>query len=266
MNDLELIRSAALDAGAIALRFLSEDKVETTHKAGGSPVTNADIELDRMLAERLRAARPDYGWLSEESADDSSRLTAGRAFVIDPIDGTAAYIRGRPWWAVSIAVVEAGVPIAGALYAPAVEELYEAAAGEGARLNGQPIRVTHRAQLEGAGILADPRVIRRPDWPRPWPDMRIESRNSVAYRMALVAAGGFDGVLALSSKCDWDIAAADLIVREAGGLSSDHLGHAFVYNLPSIRKSSLVSAGPALHSLILERLGHIELPHVEPSS
>ncbi len=265
MNDLELIRSAALEAGEIALRLHADDKVKTWSKTGGSPVTNADIEVDRILAERLRAARPGYGWLSEETDDDESRLTAERTFVVDPIDGTAAYVRGRPWWAVSIAIVEAGLPVAGVLFAPAVDELYEAAAGEGARLNGEPVRVTHRALLEGSGVLADPRVIRRPEWPRPWPDMRIESRNSVAYRMALVAGGTFDAVIALSSKCDWDIAATDLIVREAGGLSTDHLGRPFVYNLPTVRKQSLVCAGPALHGLILERVGHIELPYVEPT-
>ena len=265
MNDLELIRLAAIEAGEIAQRFQAEDRVEVWSKTGGSPVTNADLELDRMLTERLRAARPDYGWISEETADDASRLASKRAFVVDPIDGTAAYVRGRPWWAVSIAIVQDGVPIAGVLNAAAVGELYEAASGEGARLNGEAVRVTHRGQLEGAGVLADPRVIRRPEWPRPWPEMRIESRNSVAYRMALTAAGAFDAVIALSSKCDWDLAAADLIVREAGGLSTDHLGRPFVYNLPTVRKTSLICAGPALHGLILERVGHIELPHVEPS-
>lgn len=181
--------------------------------------------------------------------------------MVDPIDGTIAFFKGRPWWAVSVAVVEDGVPVAGVLYAPAVGETYEAALGEGARLNGRPIRVGGREALEGAALLADARTLRRPDWPTPWPDdLTIETRNSVAYRMALAAAGAFDAVVALSSKCDWDLAAADLIVKEAGGLATDHRGRPFVYNQPTARKRSLICANPPLHRLILERVGHIELP------
>lgn len=259
--DLELIRQAALEAGALARRRLEAGEVEVSYKTGGSPVSNADLEVDALLKSRLTAARPDYGWLSEETQDDESRLTARRTFVVDPIDGTQAFIKGRPWWAVSVAVVEDGAPVAAVLHAPAVAELYEAALGSGARLNGEPIRAGDCVELERCAVLADARTLRRPDWPTPWPDeMRIETRNSVAYRMALVAAGAFDAVVALSSKCDWDIAAADLIVREAGALATDHLGGGFSYNQPSVRKRSLICAGPGLHRLILERVGHIELP------
>ena len=259
--DLDLIRAAAAEAGELALRLHRDGKVEVWSKTGGSPVTNADLQVDELLRNRLLGARPDYGWLSEETADDNSRLSARRVFVVDPIDGTRAYAAGRPWWAICIAVVEDGAPVAGVLVAAAVDETYEAALGGGARLNGAAIAVSTRATLEGATLLADARTLRRPDWPRPWPeDLTIESRNSVAYRMGLTAAGVFDGVVALSSKCDWDIAAADLIVREAGGLVTDHLGRGFSYNRPSTIKRSLICAGPALHPLILERVGHIELP------
>ena len=261
LTDLELIREAALEAGELATSFLTQGRVETWSKAGGSPVTNADLEVDRLLKQRLLVARPDYGWLSEETLDDETRLARRRTFVVDPIDGTIAFIKGRPWWAISIAVVEDGAPIAGVLQAPAVAETYEAAVGGGSRLNGAPIAASVRADLEGSAILADTRTLRRPDWPQPWPqDMRIESRNSVAYRMALAASGAFDAVLALSSKCDWDLAAADLIAREAGAVSTDHLGRRFAYNGPSVKKRSLICAGPALHRLILERVRHIELP------
>ena len=258
--DLELIERAARRAGELALRYQSEGKVETWSKAGGSPVTNADLAVDRQLREELTAARPDYGWLSEETADDSSRLSAWRAFVVDPIDGTIAYIKGRPHWAVSIAVVEDGQPVTGVLHAPAHGETFVAEAGRGARLNGRPIQVSARTELEGAALLSDVKTIRHPAWPEPWPeDLRIESRNSVAYRMALTAAGAFDAVVALSSKCDWDLAASDLIVREAGGLATDHKGRRFAYNQASVSKPSLVCAGPGLHELILRRVDHIEL-------
>ena len=158
-----------------------------------------------------------------------------------------------------MAVVEDGAPIAGVLYAPQVDEVYLAGRGAGATLNGRPIRVGETDKLEDCAILADAPTLLRPDWPEPWPPMRIERRNSVAYRMGLVAAAAFDAVVALSSKCDWDLAAADLIVREAGGLSTDHLGRPFAYNQPSVLKPSLICAGPALHALILQRVGHIEL-------
>ena len=260
LTDLELIREAALEAGELATSFLTQGRVETWSKAGGSPVTNADLEVDRLLKQRLLVARPDYGWLSEETLDDETRLARRRTFVVDPIDGTIAFMKDRPHWAVSIAVVEDGQPACGVLHAPAHGETFVAEAGEGARLNGQPIRVSRRDRLEGAALLADTRYLRKPDWPEPWPeDLRIETRNSVAYRMALVACGGFDAVVAISSKCDWDLAASDLIVREAGGLATDHRGRRFAYNQASVKKRSLVCAGPELHALILRRLGHIEL-------
>ena len=259
-SDLELIHAAALEAGELALAFKREGQVKTWAKDGGSPVTNADLAVDQLLKTRLMAARPDYAWLSEETADDLARLNARRVFVVDPIDGTIAYIRDRPYWAISIAVVEDGQPVTGLLHAPALSETYLAEVGRGARRNGQAIRVSDRAGLEGAALLSDLKMIRHPSWPTPWPqDMTVETRNSVAYRMALVAAGDFDAVLAMSSKCDWDLAAADLILREAGGVSTDHHGGAFVYNQASTTKPSLVSAAPGLHELIIARVGHIEL-------
>jgi myo-inositol-1(or 4)-monophosphatase len=255
--DLDLIRGAAREAGDLALQ-LQGGELKAWAKPGGSPVTEADLAVDVLLRERLRAARPDYGWLSEETRDDSSRLEAARTFVVDPIDGTRAYVRGLPWWCVSIAVVQDGAPVAGVLYAPGVGETYEAGTGGGARLNGVFIEVGARAEIEGAAVLGDEPYLRGPHWPHPWPQMRIERRNSVAYRMALVASGRFDAVIAIASKCDWDLAAADLIVREAGGLSTDHLGRRFAFNRPTVRKPSVICAGPGLHPLILSRVSHIE--------
>jgi myo-inositol-1(or 4)-monophosphatase len=257
--DLALIRAAALEAGELALGLRKSDlKIQT--KPGGSPVTSADLALDALLKRRLGEARPDYGWLSEETADDRSRLAAGRTFVVDPIDGTIAYIKDRPWWTVSIAVVEAGMAVAGVVHAPAVGETYEAALGDGARLNGETIHVSGRTELEGCAMLSDAGMLRRPEWPQPWPPMRVETRNSVAYRLALTAAGAFDAVLAMSSKCDWDVAAGDLIAREAGAIVSDHGGGAYAYDQASCTKPSLVCAGPALYPLILERVRNIKSP------
>ncbi|HEX8232493.1 MAG TPA: 3'(2'),5'-bisphosphate nucleotidase CysQ [Caulobacteraceae bacterium] len=258
MSDLDLIRACALKAGEVALKRKRE-RLKVWSKEGGSPVTNADLEIDRLLKQELRAARPDYGWLSEETADDKARLTTRRQFVVDPIDGTVAFMKDRPWWSVCIAVVEDGRPVAGVVHAAALNETYEAEAGGGARLNGAPMSPSEIGTLEGCSIIADARYLKKPDWPEPWPDMRVESRNSVALRVALVGAGAFDAAVAMSYKCDWDLAAADLIATEAGALCTDHEGRTFTYNRDRPRQRSLVCAPPQLHGLILKRLAHIEL-------
>lgn len=227
------------------------------YKTGNSPVTNADLAVDALLKAKLRAARPDYGWLSEETADDTARLSCPRLFVVDPIDGTRAFLNERPWWAVSLAVIEGDRPIAGVVYAPEVGETYAAAAGQGATLNGAAIMASGCAALEGCRLVGDPGLYRRPEWPIPWPAMTVEPRNSTAYRMCLVASGAFDAAVAPLPKADWDLAAGDLIATEAGAYVGDHLGQIFLYNRPKPQQASLVCASPALAPLILERVRHI---------
>lgn len=257
-EDLALIREAALAAGKLALDYRARG-LTTQWKPGNSPVTDGDLAVDALLRETLLVARPDYGWLSEETADNPDRLSKSRLFIVDPIDGTQAYMKGKPWFSVCIAVVEDGRPTAGVVFAPDLDEIYEASLGGAARLNGQRIHVSDRATLEGCAILSDAQMLAHPAWTNPWPDMEVASRNSVAYRMALVAAGTFDAALALSSKQEWDIAAADLICSEAGGRVTDHKDRTFRYNRPNPRQSSLVCAGPALHPLLIERVAHIPL-------
>lgn len=259
-DDLELITTTAREAGLLATR-LREVGLETAYKAGDSPVTNADLATDALIKDRLMTARPDYGWLSEETPDDPARRAGKRLFVVDPIDGTRAFIKGRPWWAVSIAVIGNGRPTAGVVYAPDLDELFRATAGEGATLNGKTIHASDRDIVEGCGMVGDARMFAHPAWPMPWPDMRIEARNSTAYRMCVVASGAFDATLALVPKFDWDLAAADLIAREAGAYVGDHLGRPFVYNGVKPAQPSLVCAAPRLAPLILERVRHIALPN-----
>lgn len=259
-DDLGLIRQAAIEAGALAMD-LRRAGLETWSKSGGSPVTNADLAVDSLLKERLLAARPDYGWLSEETADDPARLGKKRLFVVDPIDGTAAYIKGLPWFSIAIAVVEAGRPIIGIVHAPAVDETYSAVRGGGARLNGNLIMPSQTTVLQDSAMLGDAKMFAHPAWRQPWPVMRFATRNSIAYRMALVAAGAFDAALALSAKNDWDLAAGDLIAAEAGAMTTDHKGARFVYNRPSPLQTSMICATPALHTLILARTQAIELNH-----
>lgn len=259
MNDLDLILQAAREAGELALSA-RESGLKVWSKDGGSPVTDADLAVDTLLKTELGAARPDYGWLSEETADDPARLTTTRQFVVDPIDGTVAFIKNKPWFAVSIAVVENGQAIAGVVHAPALNETYAATVDGPATLNGEVITPSSTDQLLGAAMLGDAKMFAHPAWREPWPEMRIESRNSIAYRMCLVAAGAFDAAVALSPKSEWDVAAADLICARAGALLSDHKGRDFAYNRPVPLVPSLVCANRALHPLILSRVGHIELP------
>ena len=256
--DLDLLRDAAQEAGRLALK-LQESGLQVVRKGDGSPVTSADLAVDALLKERLRAARPDYGWLSEETADVPDRLAHDRVFMVDPIDGTRAYISGRPWWVVSVAVAEAGRAVAGVIYNAALEETYEAAEGRGAYLNGAPIHCSTVTDLGACAMLADPALFAN-GWEEPWPSMRVERRNAVAYRMALVAAGAFDAAIALNDKHDWDIAAGLVIAREAGAVSTDHKGRNLLLNSPSALNPSLICTAPALHPLILARTAPIDLP------
>lgn len=257
-DDLDLILGAAREAGALALS-LRERGLDVEFKDGDSPVTNADLAADTLLKTRLRAARADYGWLSEETADDPARLASRRQFVVDPIDGTRAFAAGDPHWTVCIAVVEAGRPVAGVVFAPQLEETYAAAKGGGAQLNGAPIHASAASAIDGCEMIAHPRMFRHQDWPKPWPDMVIARRNSTAYRLCLVASGAADATVTFAAKHDWDLAAADLIAGEAGAYVGDHTGRTFAYNQAIPMQRSLVCAAPALAPLILERVRHIAL-------
>jgi myo-inositol-1(or 4)-monophosphatase len=257
-DDLALILDAASEAAETALK-LRKAGVETTVKADGTPVTDADLAVDALLRERLTAARPEYGWLSEETADDPVRLARERVFVVDPIDGTRAFLKGRPWWAVSIAVVEAGHPIVGVVQAPDLDEVYHAVAGGGAYLGDRRLAASLRDSVEGCAMVAAPGQFSHSGWPQPWPPMTVKNRNSTAYRLCLVASGAFDAALAMTVKKEWDLAAGDLIAREAGCIVTDHKGDAFGYNKVDPWFRSLVCAGPTLHPLLLARVSPIEL-------
>ena len=261
--DLALIRDAALAAGELAL---SERKagLKIWSKSGGSPVTSADMAVDRLLKDALLPARPDHGWLSEEAADTDARISQRRLIVVDPIDGTVAYMKGKPWWCIPIAIVEDGQPVAAVIHAPALGETFTAVRGGGAFLNGQPITASDTADLDDASVLADARLMEGPHWLEPWPAMRFEKRNAIAYRMALVAAGAFDAAIALTPKWDWDVCAGALIVEEAGGRVSDHHGQPWRFNQPDPRQNSLICSAPALHPLIVRRTAPIPLAPRQP--
>ncbi|HVU20362.1 MAG TPA: 3'(2'),5'-bisphosphate nucleotidase CysQ [Rhizomicrobium sp.] len=261
--DLALLEATVRDAGEIARQFFG-GTYKRWSKAQGSPVTEADLAVDRFLNERLTAARPDYAWLSEETDDDRARLAKGTVFVVDPIDGTVAFLKGKPHFTICAAVVHNGRSIAGAVYNPITDELFSARNHSGAFCNGSPIHVTDRAEIEGCRMLGDRAMFAHAAWEttpnRSWPPMEIETRSSIAYRIALVANGSFDAMMALSAKRDWDLAAADVIVTEAGGMLTAHDGAALIYNRADALQTSVVAAGPLLHRKLIERVAHIKLP------
>lgn len=258
--DFALLKEAVRDAGKVAMRFFGTDHKQWSKAHDNTPVTEADIEVNNLLHARLAGARPDYGWLSEETEDDSSRLTSQRVWVVDPIDGTRAFAKGRPHFVISVALVEEGRPVLGVLFNPATDEFFEAEAGRGAKLNGRPIHVSDCSRIEGCRMIAFAPMFKHPAWSEAWPEMDISDRNSVAYRIALVACGVADATLALNGKSDWDLAAADLILHEAGGRMTAHDGTPYFYNRPSTRHPSLLAAGPALYDALFEKVSKLQLP------
>ncbi len=256
-DDLELLRSSAVAAGIIASGFFRRD-VKSWHKENASPVSEADILVDRYLASSLLQARPDYGWLSEETADNPSRLDCERVFVVDPIDGTRGFLRGEDSWTVCLAVVENGVPVAGVVYAPARDEMYDAVKGGGARLNGKSISRSRRAgapplipapgavhqEMQAAGL----HYARGPAYP------------SLAYRLVQVATGKLDAAVARRGSQDWDIAAAALILDEAGIDFADVCAGFPRFNGHDLRHGALaalsdMSLKPLVHAALIKVYG-----------
>jgi myo-inositol-1(or 4)-monophosphatase len=237
-TDLSLLIRAAREAGEIAKVFFGADP-EVWHKPDeAGPVTEADLAVNTMLEQMLLAARPDYGWLSEESADDEIRLDRKNVFVVDPIDGTRAFIEGSRDWSHSLAVVTDGVVTAAAVYLPMRDQMYAAQLGGGATLNDVPICVSITRDLDTSTVLSNKWNFR----PEYWAEGKIPTaerhfRSSLAFRLCLVAEGRFDTMLTLRPTWEWDVAAGALIVTEAGGTvrTQDNLPPVFNNPHPQLR-------------------------------
>ena len=268
--DLELLRSTAVAAGIIATSFFRRD-IKSWHKDNASPVSEADIMVDRYLASALLQARPDYGWLSEETVDHPSRLNCERVFVIDPIDGTRGFLRGEDSWTVSLAVVENGMPVAGVVYAPVRDELYDAASGEGARLNGQPIRRSRRAGA--APLIPAPGAVHQEMQAAGLHYSRGPAYPSLAYRLVQVATGKLDAAVARRGSQDWDIAAAALILAESQIDFADVCVGFPQFNKRDVRHGALaalsdMSLKPLVHAALIKVYGcpSPDLADVAPST
>jgi myo-inositol-1(or 4)-monophosphatase len=242
----DALASIVREAGALATSFRG-DQLKFWTKHGDSPVSEADIAVDKLLRERLMRLMPDCGWLSEETEDDRARLGTARLWVVDPIDGTRAYVNGRTDWSVSVALVEHGRPSAAAVFSPMEDGLYLAIASAGATRDGVKLSASKSASFDGAqaagpkpmlgelakaipGIVAVPKV------------------HSLALRLSRIASGKLDIALASKSSHDWDLAAADLIVHEAGGALTTLDGEIALYNSAEARHGALIAAGPARHA------------------
>lgn len=247
---LEALADASMQAAGRAMAMLRGERGALRHweKEPGQPVSEADLIVDEQLKSSLGELAPDAAWLSEETADSVERLGHERIWLVDPIDGTRDFVRGRPGWAVSVALVEAGQVVLAALAAPARGELWLAARGRGATRNGEPIRASRRDVLPGARVPAD-------QLPRGERDLTpVFKPNSIALRMAMVAADEADLVATVRWGAEWDVAAASLIAQEAGASVTDALGQPLLFNRRRPVALGMLCCAPDIHGAAVERL------------
>lgn len=249
----ELLCSAVREAGELAMRMFNAG-VDSWDKTDGTPVSEADLAVDRLLATRLREATPEFGWLSEETAREDTTRSKDNVWVIDPIDGTSAYVRGSNHWCVGACLLSQGRPVVAAAFAPAQNRFYEAALNAGARLNGETMQTTGKPGLDGSRFVAHTSIISQSKWKLPVPQIDCAMTTSLILRHCVVATGEYDGAIAFGKKHDWDLAPGDLIVHEAGGHTLDLDGKGFVYNRNTTRQNGLMAGSKALLDEISERL------------
>ncbi len=250
-EDHELLQSAVREAGALALSYFGRD-IKKWDKAPDDPVSEADLAVDALLKDRLCSARPGYGWMSEETEDDPARLSAPLVWIVDPIDGTRAFLQGKPEFTVCVALVADGAPILGVVFNPATGDFFEAVRGGGARHNGAAIAVSPQDAIAGAKLLSSRRTFQKRDWTDAVEHAEFGFLGSMAFRLALVGAGRYDATITLAPKSDWDLAAGDLIITEAGGVATQVDGKELRYNRPSVRHPDVIAAGPELHAKLVE--------------
>ena len=243
---IDAVSAIAREAGALAMQRAREG-FRRWEKAPGNPVSEVDLEVDALLRMRLEALLPEAGWLSEETADNADRLGRARVWVVDPIDGTRDYVAGRTGWAVSIALVEHGRLVLGALDAPAIGDHWRAVAGGGVWRNGVGQRCGARDRLAGARVPIDA-------LPKDTDLTLVRKPNSIALRIAMVAADEADLVATLRWGAEWDVAAAALIAAEAGATVSDAFGVPLAFNTPSAQAFGVVVSPPAIHAAAVDRI------------
>lgn len=252
--DLRLLLDAADAAGRVALKYFKSDVDMWDKGDGQGPVTQADLEIDTMLNAELLGARPDYGWLSEETEDNTKRLEHEHIFIVDPIDGTRSFINGNQNFATALAIARKGVVQAAVVHCPVKKLTYWATLGNGAFLNGERIRHNNASEVHAARVLASGVQMKSSLWRDQAPPIERHFRSSLAYRLCLVAQGRFDGMITLRDTWEWDAAAGDLICREAGAKVSDKHRHSPLYNQPRPAVAGMIAAAPELHKGLVQYL------------
>ena len=249
--DRAAVVAATQEAAALAFASWREGAAADTHvwdKGKNNPVSDIDMAVDAFLTTKLRAILPEAAWLSEESSDDPSRLNARLLWLVDPIDGTRDYVRGRSGWCVSVALVADGIPIFAVMAAPAEDKIWVAARGEGVTCNNAPLSGSTRLDFTGSRVPAD-------ELPRLDADLvTVTKPNSIAMRMTMVACDRADLVATLRWGHEWDIAAAHLVAQEAGAVVTDALGGPILYNKRKPLDFGLICCAPGIHDAVVERL------------
>ena len=263
---LPALKATVREAGAIALRAFrpgAETTARLWYKDRGSPVTETDVAVDAFLKVRLSETLPEAGWLSEETADNPDRLERRFVWIVDPIDGTRAFMSGHPDWSISLALLAERRPVLGIVFAPAHGRLYEASLGGGAAENGTPLRVSEAAITAGARVAGPAPLVQALER-KAGALVHLPKVPSLALRIARVAEGSIDIGLVSSNSRDWDLAAADLILHEAGGRLTDLRGKALTYNLAEPVHGELVAAGARLHPTLIEAMTMARPPEHRP--
>jgi myo-inositol-1(or 4)-monophosphatase len=252
-RELTVARDAAIAAGKILQRYFRDGGYQIDSKGKNNPVTTADFEADSELKQILLDAYPEYGWLSEETADNDDRLSRERVWIVDPLDGTKEFIKGIPEFVVAIALADHGVPVMGVSFNPIKDELFSGIPGVGCFLDGKPVTVSDTTTLEHSTILASRSETARGEWKAYEGRVTVRPIGSVAYKLALVAAGQADATFTLTPKSEWDIASGVALIIAAGGRVTDLHGDPLRFNRRSVKTPGFVASNGHLHAQ-LERM------------
>ena len=249
-TELTVAQAAARAAGKVILRWY-EGAYTVREKGSDSPVTEADTEANRCIHEHIMDAFPNDGWLSEETRDSPARLDKKRVWVIDPLDGTKEFIKHIPEFCVCIGLVEDGAPILGVTYNPVRDEMFAAERGSGTTLNGKPVKVSPQAKLADATVLASRSEVSRGEWKAFESEMRVDLTGSVAYKLALIAAGRADATFSLTPKNEWDVCSGAALILEAGGRFATRSAETRRFNQADPLLQGIIACNAALYEPIL---------------
>ena len=255
-RELALAKKAARAAGEILRGHWRRGGYEIGSKGKDNPVTQADLEADRALKKLLHDPFPGYGWLSEETADSEARLECRRVWIVDPLDGTKEFIKGIPEFCVAVALVEEGEPVLGVTYNPITREMFWSARGMGCHLNSSPARVTRTRALHRAKVLASRSETARGEWEVFHGRLKVSPTGSVAYKLALVAAGKGDATFTRSPKSEWDIASGAALLAEAGGTMTDIHGAPIRFNQRHVKVAGMIADNTVLHEQLVKVAPH----------